>query len=167
MEGQDDDGIQVKHKPSDEDCELTNNLVPPDVSGLSLSAQLCLSDLRSHDKIVVEKSLKALADMCSITDFDRVAHCQGIVKAAGFCMVLGAMRKWYTNSDIQTAGFEVLANATNKYPTIPKIIIHSIADAHGYTVVEQAKRNYPNDPYLQELGNTILDNLCHGNYIIV
>ena len=58
MEGQ-DDAIQVKHKPTDKDCELTKNLVPTDLSGLSSFAQLCLCDLQSHDKSVVENSLKA------------------------------------------------------------------------------------------------------------
>ena len=41
MEGQ-DDAIQVKHKPTDKDCELAKNLVPPDLSGLSSFAQLWL-----------------------------------------------------------------------------------------------------------------------------
>ena len=161
-----DDAIQVKHKPTDKDCELTKNLVPPNLSGVSSFAQLCLCDLQSHDKIVVEKSLKAFANMCSIKNVNRVANCQGIVKASGFCMVLGAMRKWLTNSDIQTAGFEVLANATNEHPTIP-MIKNSIVDAQGVTVVMDALWNFPNNTHLQQLGETIMMNLAGGDGLLV
>ena len=85
-----------------EDGEIMNNIVPPGFSGLSLFAQLH-GKLMSADMNVVEKALKEMADLCTLSNANRNANCQGIVKAFGCSMIISAMRKWYTNPAIQTA----------------------------------------------------------------
>ena len=139
-----------------EDDEIMDNIMPPDISGLSLFVRFH-GELMSADMTVVEKALKEMADLCTLSNANREANCQGIVKAFGCSMIFSAMIKWYTNPDIQTAGCEVLANAT--YEPSDITIKTQIIDVQGASVVVTAKRNYPNNTELQRFASTVLMNL--------
>ncbi len=129
--------------------EILDNIMPPDVSGLSL----LLVELMSEDKNVVQMALKEMADLCTLSNTNREANCKGIA----YSMIISAMIKWYRNPDIQTAGCEVLANAT--YEPCHIDIKTIIMDFEGPSVIHTAKRNYPNDTELECLAITVLTNL--------
>jgi hypothetical protein len=134
---------KVKHEVSED----TVDVVSPDASTYSPIHQLIVVDLWSNDNKVVKEAL------CCF-----IKNAATVYRAGGAFSIVGAMRRWYKNRDIQELGCAALGIAANRSKGFR---LHA-KEAGAFDVIVGAMKMYSNNCTLQTYGCESIGKLCLG-----
>jgi hypothetical protein len=127
-----------------------DHLASPNDHSLSEMARLTTTDLWSNKKDTVSKALKKMVNILEQSEKENFT--------IPTVVILGAMKKWYKNSEIQTLGCELLART---------YFVDQAADFGALETVVTAMKNFPRDEFLQSVGTVALANLSSKETIQV
>jgi hypothetical protein len=121
--------------------------------------KLILVDLWSDDKKLIEEALRQSANLFKSTNVEFKENRTIVHSAGGLWAILGAMRRWYINPDIQVQGCRALGNATDRR----NLPLHA-KEAGAFEVIVCAMKNYPDNCAVQMNSCIALGKLCfHSN----
>jgi len=136
----------------------TTNPAPPDDSKLSPVQKILRVQLWSDDRNVVGAGLEELADLCFEPTTDFKENQVAVGKAMGAPVIVGAMRKWHDDPEIQAEGCRALCKAS--LTSSDNSVLKSAKETGALDSILSALKNHPQDAYVQSCGYSALVHLA-------